>query len=78
MNFNATITVREPTDVIRLKKLFATEDSVLSNERASYEIVEKKDEVEFVVQAQDAVALRAMTSAITKTLAVFYKVKKIL
>lgn len=63
-----------------LTKLFQTEDTQLSNNRATYSLRKKlcennKDSFEMVfeIKADDCVALRAMLSSISKTLSVFEK-----
>ena len=58
-----------------IKELFASEDKKLSNNRASYVMKFTKDGTEFHIDANDAVALRAMMTGITKTLTVYEKLK---
>jgi tRNA threonylcarbamoyladenosine modification (KEOPS) complex Pcc1 subunit len=73
-NFSANITVSiSPKQKDQIVKLFASEDNELSNNRASYEIEGNDNEIVFAVKADDAVALRAMTNAVCKTLAIFEK-----
>lgn len=59
-----------------LEEIFACEDRKLSNNRASY-VMNKTASggYEFLIDADDAVALRAMLTGITKTLAIHEKVK---
>jgi len=73
-NFSANITVSiSPKQKDQIVKLFASEDNELTNNRASYTIEGDDKEVAFVIKADDAVALRAMTNAVCKTLAIFEK-----
>lgn len=73
-NFSANITVSvSPRQKDQIVKLFASEDNELTNNRASYVIEGNDKEVIFVIKANDAVAMRAMTNAVCKTLAVFEK-----
>ena len=69
----ATITV-EYTD---LEELFACEDKELSNNRASYTMNKTPKGYEFIIDADDAVALRAMLTGITKTLTIYEKINKL-
>ena len=71
----AEITVEGNPDT--LTKLFAAEDKVLSNNRAKYTITAKEKGIVFNVDANDAVAMRAVLNAITKTLEVFEKMGNI-
>lgn len=59
-----------------LEELFAPEDKELSNNRASYTMNKTDDGFEFSIVADDAVALRAMMTGITKTLTVYEKIIK--
>ena len=68
----ATITV----DYKDLEDLFACEDKVLSNNRASYTMNKTDSGFEFIINANDAVALRAMLTGITKTLTIYEKISK--
>jgi len=61
-----------------LEEIFACEDRKLSNNRASYVMNKTATGFEFIIEADDAVALRAMMTGITKTLAVYEKIKNIL
>jgi len=74
-NINVALSTQEEGE--QLMKLFATEDSSLSNNRASYDLFKEKDKVRFEIKADDAVALRAVTNAICKVLSVFEKMKKV-
>ncbi len=58
-----------------LEELFSCEDKVLSNKRSSYKMKTTDKETEFQIVANDAVALRAMMTGITKTLSVYEKMK---
>ena len=61
-----------------IQDLFAPEDKVLSNNRASYSMEETSSGTTFIIQAKDAVALRAMMSGITKALSAYEKVKSVI
>jgi len=77
-NFSANITVFiSPKQKDQIVKLFASEDNELTNNRASYTIEGNEKKVTFVIKADDAVALRAMTNAVCKTLAIFEKMHKV-
>ena len=67
----ATITV----DYNDLEEIFACEDKELTNNRASYVMNKTDNGFEFVIDANDAVALRAMLTGITKTLTIYEKMK---
>ena len=71
---NATITIQSDPAITQL---FSCEDKKLSNNRASYTIKEKNGKILFEVEAKDAVALRATLTAITKTLTVYEKMKRL-
>lgn len=71
----STITVKGDPDT--LTKLFAAEDHELSNNRARYTIASQEESIRFDIEADDAVALRAVLNAITKTLEVFEKMGNI-
>lgn len=76
--FKATIEVNaNPETQEKLTILFASEDTELSNNRASYSIERESQGIVFKINADDAVALRAITNAICKTLAVYEKVSDI-
>lgn len=77
-NFSANITVSvSPKQKDQIVKLFASEDDELTNNRASYTIEGDNETVVFVIKANDAVALRAMTNAVCKSLAIFEKMHKV-
>lgn len=77
-SFKASISVTAKKDVQeKIKVLFASEDSTLNNNRASYTIDCQADSLNFLIVADDAVALRAITNAVCKTLSVFEKTSKI-
>ncbi|MBN1175770.1 hypothetical protein JXA48_03930 [Candidatus Woesearchaeota archaeon] len=62
----------------KLLKLFAPEDKELSNSRAKYSIEKNNLDLIFKVEAQDAVALRAVLTSITKTLDIYEQIKKLI
>lgn len=70
-----TVTVAGADEVSAIEKLFETEDSELANGRARYRLVSKDDKVEFIVSADDPVALRAALNMITKVLSVYTKME---
>lgn len=65
-------------EISQIKKLFQTGDKEISNGRAEYKINEENSKIIFTIKAQDAVAFRAITTAITKNLSIFEKTKKII
>lgn len=77
-DFQANIEVKvDAKEAEQIKTLFASEDQELSNNRASYTINSSDEKIVFVITANDAVALRAMSNAICKTLSVYEKMSKI-
>ena len=59
-----------------LKKLFQLEDKNF-NKRAKYEINENNNNLCFEIEAEDMVALRSCLNAITKTLSIYQRTKKL-
>ena len=51
-----------------IKKLFAVGDKEISGGRAMFEVLKDEKGITFTVKANDAVALRAMITNITRTL----------
>jgi len=76
MKCTANITVQANEHADKLMRLFAVEDKKLSNKRGSYTLTQEGTSVIFFVEANDAIALRAMSGAITKTLSVFERAKQ--
>ena len=68
----------ESEELEQLKNLFAPEDKELSNGRAKYVIEESDLKLVFKVEAEDAVALRATITSITKTLDIYEQTKRII
>jgi len=64
--------IRCPLD-LNLLKAFQPEES--QDQRASFQIIQKKDIIELQITAQDAVSLRAITASLTRLLAVYEKTK---
>lgn len=62
-------------DIFHLQKLFEFEDKIFSDNRASYNLMATNEEIIFEIKANDAVALRACLSAITKTLSIYERTK---
>ena len=58
-------------------RLFLSEDKVLSNKRASYEIKTLPQGLLFCIKAKDSTALRAILSVISKTLSIFEKTQEL-
>ena len=56
-----------------LLEIFEPEDKALSNGRGSYTIKTTDSEIVFTITATDAVALRALTSSVTKVLSIHHK-----
>jgi len=77
MNITSTIALDDLTTAEQehIILLFANEDTTLANNRASYTITEGEGSITFQLQANDAVALRAMLTSISKTLATYTKMK---
>lgn len=57
--------------------LFSTEDKDISKGRAQYTITKENNTIVFSITSQDATALRAVTTAITKTLSIFEKMSNL-
>jgi tRNA threonylcarbamoyladenosine modification (KEOPS) complex Pcc1 subunit len=57
--------------------LFSAQDKELSNNRAFFTLSKSTDGVVFTITADDCVALRAIISAITKSLSIFEKTREI-
>ncbi len=72
----ASIVVSDPEGLVN--RLFAPEDKVLSNNRASYSLKRENDSTVIVIEALDAVALRAALNGVAKLLIVFEKTKKLI
>lgn len=62
----------------KVLKLFIPEDKKLSNGRAEYLIKQQSDGIYFEIQADDAVALRALITSIAKTLDIYEQTTKII
>ncbi len=77
MNFKAEIKVYE--DIDRLYELFypEMEDERNKHDRSSFKMSKRKDHLLFVIEAKDAVALRATFNSLTKLLTVKEKIEKI-
>lgn len=54
-------------------KLFELEDKDF-NKRATYNLIDEKDKLVFDINANDAIALRACLTAISKTLSIYQRV----
>jgi tRNA threonylcarbamoyladenosine modification (KEOPS) complex Pcc1 subunit len=78
MKCNASISVQcNAEEKSHIQKLFATGDKEISKGRAEFKILDSQEEIIFEITAKDAVALRAVMSAITRTLSIYEKAKKI-
>lgn len=73
MKYSATITVDGDSD--NISKLFESEEKEFQNKRARYSIDKKDKETNFVFEADDAVALRAVLNSVAKNLVVYEKTK---
>ncbi|MFP4119147.1 MAG: KEOPS complex subunit Pcc1 [Candidatus Woesearchaeota archaeon] len=71
------VTVSDSDEATKILKLFETEDTVLANDRAQYEVKIEGVTVRFRISADDPVALRAALNAITKVLTVYNKMGSI-
>ena len=60
-----------------LEKVFAAEDKELSNKRASYTVVEDSEGTTITLQAEDAIAFRAMINGVGKILAIHEKMSTV-
>lgn len=67
------LTTKQKQDLLSIFKL---EDKMFS-ERAKYSLLQKNEDLIFSITAQDAVALRAVLNAISKTLSIYERTKKI-
>ena len=65
-------------EISLIQDLFKTGDKEISNGRAKYTIIEENSKLIFNIEAKDAVAFRAITTAITKSLSIFEKTKKVI
>lgn len=72
---SATITVTE--GAIDLEKLFSFEDKQFQNKRANYTTKLEGGKLNFLIQAQDSIAMRSVLNTITKLLTIYEKTKKI-
>ncbi len=61
-------------DINNLKKIFSSEKKV-SEKRANFKILHDSKGMKFLVEAKDAVALRAAANTVMKSLAIYEKVK---
>ena len=75
---NIQVKVSSSEEREQLVSLFETEDRVLTNGRASFNMVlTDVGFVSFDFVSKDAVALRAIINAVCKSLSVFEKMKKV-
>ena len=72
----ASITLPDEQDHIR--RLFAAEQHVMLNDRASYEVARDGRETIISLTARDATALRAVMNSVCKTLIVYEKVTQVM
>ncbi|MBW2963268.1 hypothetical protein KY306_00645 [Candidatus Woesearchaeota archaeon] len=61
-------------DLENIYQAFKPEES--QDQRCSFQIKKKKNSIEFVIKAQDAVSLRAMMASITRLLTIYHGRKK--
>ncbi len=73
MRYKAAIEVFGEEDLVY--RCFEPEIKSMKKGRASYEIKKKKGSTEFMLDAEDSVALRATLNSITKMLEVLEKTK---
>lgn len=72
MDYKSSIIIK--TDHAKdIKTIFNPENKDSPNQRASYDIITKKDIIEFKITAKDSVSLRATLNSITKLLTVYEK-----
>ena len=65
-------------EISQIKDLFETGDKEISKGRARYDLVEENSKLIFNIKAEDAVAFRAISTAISKSLSIFEKTKKVI
>ena len=75
MSYSAVIKVKQNPDIVF--KAFHAESKNLKTERSEYTIKKLKDCVEFHINAQDSVALRATLNSITKLFTIYEKIEGI-
>lgn len=75
MKYTTRIEVTE--QITQVYDLFLAEQLQTINDRASYSLEKSDTVLTFVINAEDAVALRATLNAITKQLSVFEKMQTI-
>ncbi|MDD5087022.1 MAG: KEOPS complex subunit Pcc1 [Candidatus Nanoarchaeia archaeon] len=75
MSYSAVIKVKQNPDIVF--KAFQAEAKNLKTERSEYTIKKLKHCVEFHINAQDSVALRATLNSITKLFTVYEKIDSI-
>ncbi|MFH1505403.1 MAG: KEOPS complex subunit Pcc1 [archaeon] len=73
MNYKAEISITE--DINNIYRLLSVETRQTTNQRASFSLQRKKDELSVKIQAQDSVALRATLNTITKIFTVYEKTR---
>ena len=77
-SFSSTISLKTTVnEQEQLKNIFASEDKELSNNRGFFEIKFGTDETTFILHADDAVALRAISNSVCKTLVIFEKMQEV-
>ena len=72
MKFKAKIIVDGDENI---PKLFEAETKEFQNKRAFYNIITTGRKSEFIIEAEDATALRAVLNSITKNISVYEKLK---
>lgn len=70
---NITVYDKNPDKIL---KVFQPEIS--KGKRSGFEIVKEKDNIEFLIESKDSVALRATLNSITKLLTVYEKVEGVI
>lgn len=74
--YSATVTVSTPK-AGDLAKVFAAEDKELGNQRGTYTLECFDNKLVIHAHADDAVAFRAVVSAISKVLAIHQKITRV-
>ena len=73
MKYTAKITIKE--DIDDILKLFEPETKEFQNKRAVYSLEKKGKILDFIIEAEDSTAMRAVLNSIAKNLAVYEKTK---
>lgn len=73
MRLSCTITVKEESDIV--EQVFAAEDKEFKHGRSGYSLARDGSQVIITAHAQDATALRATVTSITRILTIVEKTR---